>query len=91
MSAAANRGCPAPQQMGAWRVGIGIIAAQTELTRWYARLGSVEIEPRRFAHLSFAVCLMECCPGSARTLEKRAVISLDMAVTQGYISALAMR
>ena len=47
------------RRIGAGRVGIGIIAEQAELKRWYARLGFVETETRRFAHLPFAVCLME--------------------------------
>ena len=44
---------------GARRVGIGIIAAQTELKRWYARLGFFEVETKSFPHLPFQVCLLE--------------------------------
>ena len=58
------------EEVGAGRVGIGIIAAQIELKQWYARLGFVTIETKRFSHLPFEVCLMECCLDSARVLEK---------------------
>lgn len=43
---------------GAGRVSIGIIAAQTELKHWYARMGFVEGETRAFAHLPFSVTFM---------------------------------
>ena len=44
---------------GAGKVGIGIIAEQTELKEWYKRLGFVEARIKSFPHLPFKVCLME--------------------------------
>jgi N-acetylglutamate synthase-like GNAT family acetyltransferase len=41
------------------RVSIGIIAEQTELKEWYANLGFVEKETKRFSHLPFRVTFME--------------------------------
>jgi len=43
----------------AHRVSIGVIAEQTELKEWYARLGFVEKETKRFPHLPFRVTFME--------------------------------
>lgn len=45
--------------MGAQRVGIGIIAEQTELKEWYAALGFIAGEIKSLPHLPFKVCLME--------------------------------
>ncbi len=39
-------------------LGIGLIAAQTELRRWYRGLGFTDGETRRFAHLPFEVAFM---------------------------------
>jgi N-acetylglutamate synthase-like GNAT family acetyltransferase len=44
--------------LGAARVGIGIIAQQTELKRWYEKLGFIEGDTRTFAHLPFEVMFM---------------------------------
>ncbi len=49
---------------GAGRIGIGIIAAQHELKRWYERLGFVATATKRFSHLPFEVCLMALSLGS---------------------------
>ena len=43
----------------AYRVSIGIIAEQTDLKEWYAGLGFVEKETKRFSHLPFRVAFME--------------------------------
>lgn len=45
---------------GAERAGIGIIADQTELARWYSGLGFVDTGTKRFGHLPFVVRFMEC-------------------------------
>jgi ribosomal protein S18 acetylase RimI-like enzyme len=44
---------------GAQQVGIGIIADQTELGDWYARIGFAPVRRQRFAHLPFEVLFME--------------------------------
>ena len=46
------------RQEGVETVSIGIIAAQTELKRWYERLGFIEGETKRFDHLPFMVTFM---------------------------------
>jgi GNAT superfamily N-acetyltransferase len=43
---------------GAARVGIGIIAADAALRRWYRKLGFSEGETKTFAHLPFRVTFM---------------------------------
>lgn len=43
---------------GADRVGIGIIAEQTELKQWYRKMGFVEGDSKRFAHLPFRVTFL---------------------------------
>jgi len=43
---------------GAHQVSIGIIAEQTELKTWYQKIGFVEIETKKFAHLPFEVTFM---------------------------------
>jgi N-acetylglutamate synthase-like GNAT family acetyltransferase len=40
------------------RVGIGIIAEQTELKSWYRKIGFVEKETKQFPHLPFRVAFM---------------------------------
>lgn len=44
--------------LGARELGIGIIAAHTELKEWYERIGFVEKESRDYAHLPFRVSFM---------------------------------
>lgn len=46
------------RRLGARRVEIGIIAEHHELRAWYERLGFVERETKRFAHLPFTVLFM---------------------------------
>ncbi len=43
---------------GADRVGIGIIAEQTELKQWYLNIGFIEGDSRTFAHLPFRVTFL---------------------------------
>lgn len=43
---------------GADRVGIGIIAEQTELKQWYRKMGFVEGDSKSFAHLPFRVTFL---------------------------------
>lgn len=43
----------------AGRVGIGIIADQTDLKEWYSKLGFSETHRKRFPHLPFEVLFME--------------------------------
>ena len=45
--------------MGVSKVGIGIIAEQTDLKQWYQKLGFVERQIKEFPHLPFLVCFME--------------------------------
>jgi GNAT superfamily N-acetyltransferase len=45
---------------GAEKAGIGIIADQTDLARWYSGLGFVDTGTKRFEHLPFVVRFMEC-------------------------------
>ena len=46
------------QERGAHEVSIGIIADDTELKLWYARLGFIETETKSFSHLPFRVSFM---------------------------------
>ena len=46
--------------LGTGQIGIGIIAAQTELKLWYKKLGFEEMETKAFAHLPFLVTFMTC-------------------------------
>ena len=43
---------------GAKQISIGIIANDTELKRWYQRIGFVEGETKEFEHLPFLVTFM---------------------------------
>jgi GNAT superfamily N-acetyltransferase len=43
---------------GANRVGIAIIADQTDLKNWYRKIGFVEGETKAFAHLPFRVTFL---------------------------------
>ena len=47
------------RENGATEVCIGIIADYVELKDWYSRLGFVEAETKRFAHLPFPVTYMK--------------------------------
>ena len=44
--------------LGAKQISIGIIADDTDLKRWYSKLGFVEIETQAFQHLPFLVTFM---------------------------------
>lgn len=44
--------------LGAKKISIGIISRQTELKRWYHKVGFVEGETKQFAHLPFRVTFM---------------------------------
>lgn len=46
------------RSLGAGNIGIGIIAEQRELKIWYRKIGFVEGETRKFAHLPFLVTFM---------------------------------
>ncbi len=46
------------RKIGADRVGIGIIADQTELKHWYRKIGFVEGDSKTFAHLPFRVTFL---------------------------------
>ena len=43
---------------GAKQISIGIIADDTELNRWYKRMGFIEGETKEFLHLPFRVTFM---------------------------------
>jgi diamine N-acetyltransferase len=43
---------------GVKKISIGVIAAQTELKRWYQEIGFVEGETKEFEHLPFLVTFM---------------------------------
>jgi N-acetylglutamate synthase-like GNAT family acetyltransferase len=46
------------RRAGAQQVSIAIIAAQTELKRWYQQIGFVEGETRSYEHLPFQVTFL---------------------------------
>ena len=46
------------QARGVREVSIGIIDKDTELKRWYTRLGFIETQTKRFPHLPFRVSFM---------------------------------
>lgn len=43
---------------GIKKISIGIIAAQTDLTRWYRKIGFIEGDTKEFKHLPFLVTFM---------------------------------
>lgn len=47
------------KRMGVGRIGIGIIANQTDLKSWYQRQGFVETGTKEFPYLPFAVSFLE--------------------------------
>jgi len=51
------------KRLGARHVGIGIIAQDKELNDWYKKLGFLEMETKKFAHLPFQVTFMSCATG----------------------------
>ncbi len=56
------------RSLGAKKISIGIIADDTDLKRWYRKLGFVELETQAFEHLPFLVTFMSYeiapCPPS---------------------------
>ena len=46
------------KDLGVRRVGIGMIAQDTELKDWYKRIGFAEGETKAFSHLPFGVTFM---------------------------------
>jgi GNAT superfamily N-acetyltransferase len=48
------------EALGAGEVGIGIIAAQTDLKEWYEKIGFIAGDIRDFPHLPFRVLFMSC-------------------------------
>jgi N-acetylglutamate synthase-like GNAT family acetyltransferase len=50
----------AARGLGMQKIGIGIIAEQRELMRWYQRIGFKKGETKRFGHLPFEVMFMSC-------------------------------
>ena len=54
-AALVNHGLDRARRLGAKEVGVAIIAAQTELARWYRKLGFTPTGTRRFDHLPFEV------------------------------------
>ena len=45
---------------GLKKISIGIIAAQTDLKRWYQKIGFIEGDTKEFKHLPFLVTFMIC-------------------------------
>jgi len=45
---------------GIQKISIGIIAAQTDLKRWYQKIGFIEGDTKEFTHLPFPVTFMTC-------------------------------
>ncbi len=43
---------------GIKKISIGIIAAQTDLKRWYQKIGFIEGDTKEFKHLPFLVTFM---------------------------------
>lgn len=46
--------------LGINQISIGIISQQTELRRWYRKIGFAEGESKQFKHLPFLVTFMVC-------------------------------
>jgi N-acetylglutamate synthase-like GNAT family acetyltransferase len=64
------------------RVSIGIITEQTELKNWYRKIGFVEAETKKFAHLPFRVTFMSCavdqhCQSSVLTEAVNRAVDFD--------------
>jgi N-acetylglutamate synthase-like GNAT family acetyltransferase len=53
-----NHGLRQARHLGVKEVGVAIIAAQTELARWYQNLGFTPTGTRRFDHLPFEVAFL---------------------------------
>jgi N-acetylglutamate synthase-like GNAT family acetyltransferase len=63
----AEHACREARKKGARRIGIGIIAADAWLNRWYRRMGFVEGETKAFPHLPFEVAFLtrDLSPGAS--------------------------
>jgi predicted N-acetyltransferase YhbS len=57
-AALVNHGLDQARRLGAARIGVAIIAAQTELADWYQGLGFAPTGTRRFPHLPFEVAFL---------------------------------
>jgi predicted N-acetyltransferase YhbS len=57
-AALVNHGIDQAHRLGAARVGVAIIAAQTELADWYQGLGFTPTGTRSFPHLPFEVAFL---------------------------------
>ncbi|MEJ2642765.1 MAG: GNAT family N-acetyltransferase [Desulfosarcinaceae bacterium] len=58
-AALVSHGLDRAHHLGAKEVGVAIIAAQTELARWYQHLGFTPAGTRRFDHLPFEVAFLK--------------------------------
>ena len=47
------------QELGGKRISIGLIDANAQLKKWYAKQGYAEFEVKAIDHLPFDVCMME--------------------------------
>lgn len=57
-AALVSRGLDRARHLGVRKVGVAIIAAQSELARWYQNLGFTAVGTRRFDHLPFEVAFL---------------------------------
>jgi N-acetylglutamate synthase-like GNAT family acetyltransferase len=57
-AALVGRGLDQARRLGVRKVGVAIIAAQSELAQWYQRLGFTHAGTRRFDHLPFEVAFL---------------------------------
>lgn len=53
-----NHGLDQARRLGVAKVGVAIIAAQTDLSNWYQLLGFTPAGTRRFPHLPFEVAFL---------------------------------
>lgn len=54
------------KELGVSKVGIGIIADQNELKSWYADMGFIHVETKKFEHLPFNVAFMDFITSNER-------------------------
>jgi N-acetylglutamate synthase-like GNAT family acetyltransferase len=57
-AALVSRGLDQARRLGVRKVGVAIIAAQSELAQWYQHLGFTHAGTRRFDHLPFEVAFL---------------------------------
>ena len=63
------------QREGVGRISIGVIGEHDDLQRWYRKLGFMDGDLKRFAHLPFTVRYMACAPAACAPVQPQFLAS----------------